>query len=181
MSYDQGRFQIQGLPPGSYGLNITFDTNSQNPLQYPGDLRAWNEFEVKAGQTPPVLDMALIQLLHLTSPVDNQSQLADWNQQCNGGAALSQVPEFRWEDLGPGVSYDYQITEVSCESGTAAAKPAVIFSGSTPQSTLQLKLKPNTPNHYYQLRLEARQSGLKIARLRTHGALDHDWDYNFRL
>jgi serine/threonine protein kinase len=181
VDYQQGQFQIRGLPAGDYGLNIAFDTNPQNPLQYPGDLRAWSEFEIKAGQAPPQLDLALIQLLHLTSPIDNNRPWSEWGQQCEGGAHLPAVPEFQWQSLGPGVVYDYQLSEESCSGSNTETPSKLLFSGSTAQTLLKLKLSPNQPQHYYKLRLEARQEGIKIARLRLHGPQDHDWDFKFKL
>ncbi|MEZ0368659.1 MAG: serine/threonine protein kinase, partial [Candidatus Sericytochromatia bacterium] len=178
VAYNQGQFKIQGLAPGSYGMNVAFDTNAANPIQYPGDLRAWSEFELKAGQAPPELQLDLIQLLHLTAPVDNNSQLAGWGQHCSGGSDLNGPAAFSWEGLGEGVSYDYQLLQVSCASADQAS---TVASGSISQTSLKLKLPPSPADSYYRFQLEARRDGHKIGRLRTHGSDDHDWDYNFRV
>ncbi|PKL77006.1 MAG: hypothetical protein CVV27_07365 [Candidatus Melainabacteria bacterium HGW-Melainabacteria-1] len=177
-SYDQGKFSLGGLPPGQYGLNVAFDNNPANPLQYPGDLRAWAEFELKPDQVPPTLQMSLIQLLHLTAPVDNNAPLAGWERPCGGNADLSGSPELSWVGLGEGIRYDYQLLQGVCGSNQA---PTLVKSGSISQTSLSVNLPSSPPDSYYRFRLEARQDGQLVGRLRTHGAHDHGWDYSFRI
>lgn len=181
VNYSQGQFEIRGLPPGKYGLNVTYDANPSNPIQYPGDLRAWSVFEIKAGQPPPELGMALVKLIHLRSPVDNNRPLPGWEQPCGAGSQLPADVSFVWDSLGgagQGVRYNYQIQEWAC-SATAQAPQKVLNQGNTEQNKLSLQLPANATGHYYRFVLEAWQGGQNIGRLRTHGSQDHDWDFVF--
>ncbi|PIW17910.1 hypothetical protein COW36_06830, partial [bacterium (Candidatus Blackallbacteria) CG17_big_fil_post_rev_8_21_14_2_50_48_46] len=180
VDYQAGKFEIQGLPAGKYGLNLSYDTNPDNPIQYPGDYRAWTVFEIKPGQSAPQLRMNLVRLIHLTLPQDNNHPLSGWENPC--GIALSPGGKlsFAWESLGPGVRYDYQIQELSCTSPAASAL-RILASGSTEKLGFSSAL-PSTPaGHVYRFSLEAWQAGHKIGRMRTHGSQDHAWDLNFKI
>ncbi|PIW18031.1 hypothetical protein COW36_06410, partial [bacterium (Candidatus Blackallbacteria) CG17_big_fil_post_rev_8_21_14_2_50_48_46] len=180
VDYQAGKFEIQGLPAGKYGLNLSYDTNPDNPIQYPGDYRSWTVFEIKPGQPAPQLQMNLVRLIHLTSPQDNNRPLKGWENACgidlNPGAQLA----FAWESLGPGVRYDYQIQELNCAS-PADTPLRVLASGSTEKLSFSSALPPTPSGHVYRFSLEAWQAGHKIGRMRTHGSQDHDWDLNFKI
>lgn len=176
VKYASGAFEIHGLPPGKYGLNVAYDANPANPLQYPGDYRAWTVFELQPGQAPPQLGMELVQLIHLTAPADNNLPLSDWEQPCQIQAKQPASVTFAWDSLGPGVRYDYAVQAWACSGETPGP---VVSRGSTPDPRLSLDLPPLAAGHYYRFSLEAWQAGHKIGRLRTHGSQDHDWDFRF--
>lgn len=181
IDYQQGHFEIKGLNPGHYGLNIAYDLNPANPLQYPGDLRAWSEFDVRLGGPAARLQLELIQLIHLKTPADNNQPIPGWGQPCQQPPAASGLTRFSWDALGADVNYDYQLTQVSCPEEGEVSQLMSVFKGSTRRTSLELKLPANSVGSYYRFSLQARKDGHKIGRLRTHGAEDHDWDYRFRV
>lgn len=186
VEHQDGEFKVRNLDPGHYGLNVAYDLNPANPLQYPGDLRAWETFTVEPGQAPVKLKLNLIRLLHLTAPVDNNRPVASWGRQCQDGAQAgdispSQPIKFSWESLGPGVSYDYEILRVTCGNPTSSQTVAGGLTKDNHTPWPDFKLPESPKNSYYVFRLEAQAGNQVIGRLRTHSAEDHDWHYPFRV
>src|SRR6187402_2458881 len=39
--YKNDILRIGGLPPGKFGVQVTYNANSANPVNYPGDFYSW--------------------------------------------------------------------------------------------------------------------------------------------
>jgi serine/threonine protein kinase len=175
--YQNSEFEISGLPPGHYGMSIQIDLNQENPLSYPGDLRAWTVFTVSKESTPKI-PVEMQQIIHLIQPEDNGVALKNWNQCCETGEpVLGQSFKFGWKPLAGNVFYDYTISRVTCPY--VAHQTAA--SGTTKDTSVSIHLPPSNENEYYLLQLYARKEGRMIGMLMTHGANGYGWDYRFRV
>src|SRR3990172_8381444 len=165
VSYDKGKFQIRGLPAGQFGVSVQYDLNSQNPMSYPGDLRAWEQFQVAEG-TPSEVEVEVLKIIHLIQPQDNGTTMDKWGpDQVDRMIAFSDPVTFEWESLGKDVHYDYKINRVQWPYTSVDTE-----AGGTVQKTrLSLKLPRNQANEYYILQLYARRAGRQIGMLMTHG------------
>jgi len=173
--YENGEFQFTGLADGRYGVSIQMDINGENPISYPGDLRAWKTFNV-SGTKPVFMDVEMWKVIRMLKPEDNQVKLPDWARCCEDHRpALPPKLKLEWEQLGPGVTYDYNVTKVKCpytSIGSAA-------NGTTRNTSVQLDLQPNEPSEFYILTVEARKNGVHVGTLMTHGSNGYSWDYRF--
>ena len=175
--YSNGEFEIRGLPPGQYGISLQYDINQSNPISYPGDLRAWEQFTVteKASSN---LQIEPLQIIHMVKPEDNGKVLRDWSRCCETGRpAHPGTLKLQWTSLGENVYYDYTVSRLGCPYQTLDSAA----SGTTQETSIELSLPRSNSNEYYLLTIYARKDGRKIGMLMTHGANGYGWDYRFRV
>ena len=176
--YSNGEFVIRGLPPGTYGVQINFDSNQLNRSSFPGDYRAWKTFSV-VSDANTVMHVEVQKLIHMRKPENNALELQNWNRCCEEKKPSHRGPlTLEWNRvLEKDVYYDYSIARVQCPYKTVGSAA----SGTTTQTKLKIDLPPNEPNEYYILTMEARKDGRSVGSLMTHGANGLGWDYRFRI
>ncbi len=176
-TYSNGEFEIRGLAPGQYGVSLQFDTNQSNPISYPGDLRAWEQFTVTE-KSNSLLQIEPLQIIHLQKPEDNGRVLQDWGRCCETGRpAHPGKIKLQWTSLGENVHYDYTISRLGCPYETIGSAA----SGTTQETSIELNLPGSNSDEYYLLQIFARKDGKQIGLLMTHGANGFGWDYRFRV
>ncbi len=175
--YADGEFEIYGLEPGEYGMSAQFDTNASNPINYPGDLRVWQQFTVSGG-SPVTQEVNMLKIIHLKTPEDNGAPLRDWSDQCETGRpAHSRNLKLQWESLGNDVQYDYTISRYACPYKALGS----VASGSTAKNTVSVNLPAGKKDEYYMLQLSARKEGRSVGMFIVHGANGYGWDYRFKV
>ena len=175
--YSNGEFEIPGLSPGQYAIIVQFDTNQSNPINYPGDLRASQQFTVSE-KSNSTLQIEPLQIIHMVKPEDNGKVLRDWSRCCETGKpAHPGTLQLQWTSLGENVYYDYSVSRLGCPYQTLDSAAT----GTTQETNLELNLPPSNSKEYYLLTVHARKDGRKIGMLMTHGTNGYGWDYRFRI
>lgn len=175
--YLKGKYEMHGLMPGNYGMAVNVDLNPENPLMYPGDLRAFRSFSVSRKGTTR-LNVDLTKLIHLTKPVDNAVALTGWGLKCENKTVIKGPVTFEWEPITKGAYYNYKISKATCKPFKFGE---VVASGTTQETQLMISLPVNSRNTVYRFTLNARKDGRAIGSFMTHGDNGHSWDYRFRV
>ncbi|MCP4401378.1 MAG: serine/threonine protein kinase [bacterium] len=178
VKYENGRFEIYGLPPGNFGISVNLDANMENAWSYPGDFRTWKPFSVVKGKNPD-MDLEMLQIIRLSSPQDNNSVMEKWGAECMEKINFRSPLTFRWEPLADDVYYDYQITRMNCLDNYNSA--GTVAEGTIRETEVRLDLPSTRKDEVYGLHLYARKEGKRIGMLITHGSSGYGWDYRFRV
>ena len=178
VKYENGTFEIYGLPPGNFGVSVNIDVNMQNPWSYPGDFRVWKPFSIIEGENPE-LELELLQIIRLTSPQDNDTVMDKWGVECMEKISFHSPVTFRWEAQDNEGYYDYQVTRMDCLNNYNSA--GTVAEGTITDTDVTLDLPPSQENEVYGFHLYARKEGRRIGMLMTHGPNGYGWDYRFRV
>ncbi|HAH07142.1 MAG TPA: hypothetical protein DCM05_11585 [Elusimicrobia bacterium] len=151
------------LAPGRYGVQVSVNSNQDNPIGYPGDYQTWHTFDV-----PPRpdrgTDIDLMRVLHLTAPQDNGRGMGGWDEPCEKKPAFKSPVTFSWEPVGPGVDYRYAVDRGEMSS--------------TRESSATLTLEKGC----HEFRVYAHRGARRIGYLLTHGTRGGlGWSYSFRV
>lgn len=168
-------FYVDSLRPGKYGVSIDVDKNSLNAISYPGDYRAWANFEIKKGYSIK-RDINLDQIIHLTAPQDNNKLIDGWSNPCGDKKSFDSPLKISWKSQGIGVRYTYTVRNNPCEPFSYGEPVA---QGSTTKTSVTLRLPRTSQNKQYMLELKAYRDNLLIGSLITHGKNGMGWDYRF--
>lgn len=168
-------FYVDSLRPGKYGVSINVDKNSSNATSYPGDYRAWANFEIKNGYSIK-RDINLDQIIHLTAPQDNNRLIEGWSVSCREKQSFGSPLKISWKSLGSGVRYTYIVRNNPCEPFSYGEPVA---QGSTTKTSVTLRLPKTDQDKQYMLELKAYRDNLLIGSLITHGEKGMGWDYRF--
>jgi len=166
---------VDKLTPGKYGMSININSNKTNPRLYPGDYRAWANFEIRRGYSIE-RDINLHKIIHLTEPQDNNQIIKKWSNLCAQKMTLASPVTFRWKSLGDNVRYKYIIRSNPCKPFKYGD---VIEGGETTGTFVTLKLPRTKSNHQYMMTLSAIRNKRMIGSLMTHGDNGYGWDYRF--
>lgn len=177
IKYKKGQLRIYDLPAGNYGMSVDVDANLGNPGMYPGDFRAWTQFNVTE-RNKTHLNVDLTRIMHLISPQDNGAVMRYWDAECDEKIAIANPVVFSWEPVETGVYYDYYIEKTSCNPYKTLD---TIIGATTQDSSVAVQLPESAPNEFYQFHLTARKNGKIIGTLMTHGGNGYGWDYRFRV
>lgn len=177
IKYKNGQFRIYELPAGNYGMSVDIDSNQVNPGMYPGDFRAWTQFNVTEGNKTN-LDVDVTKIIHMVSPQDNGNVMRYWDAECDAKIAFPSLVEFSWEQIDQNAYYDYHVSRMSCSPYKTLD---TIIGNTTQDSRIVLELPNSAPNEFYQFHLNARKNGKIIGTLMTHGGNGYGWDYRFRV
>jgi serine/threonine protein kinase len=176
VEYRDGHFEMSGLPPGRYGMDVRIRTDTRGRA---GDLIAWKTFSVMEGGSEQELPVDLHRIIHLTSPQDNNQGMLRWHSQCEGKMSFTGPVKFAWEPVGEGLSYVYVIERYRCEP---FQRIETVSDGMTRTTEFLANLPSSGENEFYLLRLTARSSDLLLGRLETYGINGgRGWDYRFRV
>lgn len=174
--FEAGRFRVAGLPAGRIGMSVTVDLEPRNPVNYPGDLRAWTTFEApSAGSLER--DVTLHRAMRLLSPADNAWVMRGWGKECGSGTVLGSPVQVRWEGLGPGVPYEVRVDRMDCRANYRT--DANLFRARTLETAVTVPLPPSPPGTCYALHLLARRDGEIAGLMMTHGSNGMGWDLRF--
>ncbi|MBI4596221.1 MAG: protein kinase [Candidatus Tectomicrobia bacterium] len=174
--YQEGAFEMFGLPPGRYGVDVRIRTGG---VGYTGNFVAWKTFSIVDEEVRQELNIDLHRIIHMTSPQDNSAGLARWDAKCEGKMSFPALVRFAWEPLGEGTTYGYSIERYRCEP---FQRIDTVVDGSTLETQLNVDLLSSSKNEMYLLRLSARKGDLLVGRLETYGINGgRGWDYRFRV
>ena len=176
VEYADGTFRIRGLPAGRIGMSARINLEPGTPNLYPGDLDAWTTFVVGEGP-PPLLDIDLRKVIHLTQPVDNNVVVRGWDEPCGAGSVHPGRVVFAWEPLDAAAQYEVTVDRLACGRKYASAGRA--FTASTAETWVKVELEPSAEGECYSFRLTARKDGRTLGMLTTHGRDGMGWDYRF--
>ena len=179
VDYDvrKGSIYVENLPPGKYGMSININSNKNNPRLYPGDYRSWANFVIRRGYSIK-RDLAMIKIIHLSEPQDNNEIIKKWSSPCGKKIALSSPITFRWKSLGKDVKYNYRIRNNICKPFKLAE---LVEYGETTDTFVTLKLPASKRNHQYMMTITAIRHNRQIGSLMTHGDTGYGWDYRFNV
>ncbi len=176
VEYRDGHFEISGLPPGRYGMDVRIRTDTRGRA---GDLIAWKTFSAMEGSGNQEMPVDLHRIIHLTSPQDNDQGMLRWHAQCEGKMSFTGPVRFAWEPLGEGLSYEYVIERYRCEP---FQRIETVLEGSTGSTELLAELPSSVENELYLMRLTGKRGDFLLGRLETYGINGgRGWDYRFRV
>ena len=175
--YNQGHYEVSGLGPGRYGMSVFIDLNSENPREYPGDLRTWTGFKV-TDNGPTIKDVNLTKLIHMVKPQDNGKEIPKWGAKCEERILLKGPVVFEWKPVVEGVTYGYSINKGTCKPFSYGKR---IVSAKTRGTQVTIPLGASGANELYFFKLKAVKDGRTIGTLMTHGERGHGWDYRFKV
>lgn len=175
--YKEGHYEVSGLSPGRYGMSVFIDLNSENPREYPGDLRTWTGFDVTDNGTT-TKDVNLTKLIHMVKPQDNGKEMEKWGAKCEEKISFKGPVVFEWKPVAEGVTYDYSISRGTCKPFSYGKR---IVSAKTRDTQITIPLGTSRANEIYFFQVKARKGGRTIGTLMTHGSNGHGWDYRFRV
>jgi serine/threonine protein kinase len=176
VSYRDGTFQISGLGPGRYGVDVRIRTD---PSGRAGDYLAWKTFSVLDEGNGQDLLIHLHRIIHMTHPQDNNQGMTRWHAQCEGKMSFPSPVRIAWESLGKDVRYGYTIERYRCEPFQQIDTVAQGFTRST---EISAELPASLENELYLMKLTAKQGDLLLGRLETYGINGgRGWDYRFRV
>ena len=178
IEYANGVFHADGLFAGQYYLSVDLDANADNPPRHAGDFIKWGvTFELPA-EDEIYIDLARV--IHLTSPRDNAGKIAGGSSgDCLNLNEYDGPVNFRWESLGEGVKYHYQVGLVDCLGHLYTAGSAV--NKYTFDTEVTLELPPSEENFTYSFHISAEKDGRQIGRLFINSDRTSNWNYDFRV
>ncbi len=180
------RFEIFGLPPGSYTMRLLINAHTQNPNAWPpngwpGDFVVGHTFKIEKESPLPHLVVNLVKLIRLTSPVDNYARLAvaPFDPFIEELAIRSDSIAVTWDSILEGAEYECVVHRMSHKP----FKTLNVVSRKFTQSlSINVPLAPNEEGEFYSLRLNARHNNFPVGFLRMQwkgGA--YSADYRFRV
>ncbi|MGA1869467.1 MAG: serine/threonine protein kinase [bacterium] len=178
VEYANGEFNIFNLPIGRIGMSVTLNLNKENPVNYPGDLRAWSTFMVNKGENPELL-ITMQEVMHLTAPQDNGKVMELWGAECMDKITFNSPVRFRWAPLGRDVVYHIRITRMDCNNYYNNKETVTDIKIS--ETFYTANLLPSEENECYGFHLYALKKEQTIGLLMTHGSNGMGWDYRFRV
>ncbi|MEW6366900.1 MAG: hypothetical protein AB1714_19915 [Acidobacteriota bacterium] len=176
--YSEGGFTIHGLPEGTMGMSVIVDKNPENGYSYPGDLRTWEVFEVKQDRTEDLV-VELREIIHLTLPQDNGSEIDGWDADCMDKTAFASPVTFAWEPLMYGAEYSVRVEVMNSLDHYNTI--TTLVDKSTPDTSVTVDLPPSRTNECYGFHIQARNGRTPVGMLITHGRGGYGWDYRFRV
>jgi len=173
-----GTYAIYGLQPGIYGFSITIDdAPPYNGRPFPGDYRGWNSpIVVPAGESEISVDLTILKLIHLISPVDNAFETGptyEWHEY------LQDEMIFRWESIAEAARYELWLDTWQDEPYAFIDRVIRIEVEGT---EAVIELADSLETQHYEFRLFAENSsGQRIGQLMIVYSNGIGWDYRFKI
>ena len=182
-SYDglTGQYEMQGFSSGGYDVGVYVDASAplNGELGYPRDLLVWEGFQFAEGLTVLEIDVDLVQVMHLTSPVDGSNGLAHPEGQMDtypvGPLLIS------WGEIEEAVSYTVEIFSLRGEDHRASS--TLLFNETVVEPGVEVDLPASASDGWYILQLDAYgQNGHVVGNLFSrHPGGGYRFHYDFRI
>ncbi len=170
---ENGRYWIDRLPPGRYGLNVSVDENAANPPRRPGDYHRYYQFSVGQQTGSKPLRVSMQKLINMTAPADNNAAVDGIGGPC-GKKPYFEVPlasilpetkvEFAWHPLAPDVIYHYTLWRANCNKGGMSR---LIYRQTNAMQVTET-LPANRADEYYLFRITAVKNGEMVGNFSLH-------------
>ena len=173
-----GRYEIPNLPRAIKWSFIVF-VDSSEPFNgkhgYPLDFRGSTGIEVLQGQPLLERDLSVYKVIHLTSPVDNRSDLGHHNAPKDTYAPGPVL--FTWEPIPEVTSYWVNVALIR-EPYTHIRS---VVSEEVTGNSFEADLPGNNAEEFYRFELSGwNTKGARIARMMSPYSNGYGWDYRFR-
>ena len=165
---------------GSYAGYVAVDTNTENPVGYPGDY--WGAFMILSKEMNSIFDVSLDKMIHLLQPQDNDVPLLQSAYKCENIFSIKGPLRFLWESLGPNVQYVYEIKPLTCKPACCLTEPPIVNVATMDTFAIH-DLPVNKENEIYSLTINAWDTVTKkhVGTLISYGARGYAPDYRFRI
>lgn len=168
---------LVSLPKGKFGISATIRHTDVYPL--PGDFTTFTQVLVDDPDKQKVIihDLYLMQIMHLTSPVDNNFPIEDYRTH------LPLSPDaviFTWEPIPEAAEYWLTIDEFEISGNTIKNVQSMIDIRLT-DTTYKAELPASADGHFYLMRLLAfDQNNNHVGQLMLRDSVrSFGWDFRF--
>lgn len=166
---------------GTYVSYAALDTNTKNPINYPGDYQGGAVILIPK-ERDAVFNIHLEKVIHLLQPQDNDSPLLQSVHSCENIFSIKGPVNITWESLGPNIRYVYDIKPQVCKPYCCAPQASVLYD-STMDTFLITDLPINKEDEIYSLKINAWDTvtNKQVGSLISHGQRGYTSDYRFRI
>jgi hypothetical protein len=167
-------YSISDLYQGTFGVETHIFAPGV-PGFFPGNYYGFKTpIIIEEGEEEVVVDLEITKLIHLTSPIDNNT--------------LEQLPPpydsylwtnilFQWDAIAEAVRYEYNVDKYQSDPYLFIQR--TLYGGISGTSAM-VSLAPNKENHHYNFHLYAyNAAGSLVGRLMIVYDRGHGWDYRF--
>jgi hypothetical protein len=174
-----GYYEIFGLPPGRYGVEVFIDAAEPYNTDhgFPDDYEGWkspiiiNEEDITVTQ-----DLVVRKVIHLTSPVDNIEKMGHTGDEKD---TYDGSPLFTWDPITEASQYYFAIQIYSEEPFGYLGQA---YSTTTSLTSLQPELPLNEENEFYLCDIYAyNEAETRVGILMVSYDNGHGWDYRFKI
>jgi hypothetical protein len=177
-SYDNvsGEYGFTNLPQHEVGISIYVHVTG-SVASLPGNYYGWQDVDLSllSPEQASHHDIPVSQIIHLTSPFDNNQRPTIGSYETYASPVL-----FQWDPIEGADHYSYVITEYSDSPTYAFVRTAAW--GTIPGTSAQVALDPSAAECHYELVVHAyNAAGTMIGRIMTTYTSGVGWDYRFRV
>ena len=175
----EGTYSIPNVPPGKYGISIRIDDAEPfDGRSFPGDYYGWNSpIVVTAGQPVVNKDLVCEKIMHLTSPIDNLSEIGSIPPPYD--LFYENEILFKWDTIVEASTYQIRIVRYQSSPYQYIEN---VYIDTITNTQVAAVLGDSLENQHYELELYARNTGgLIVGRLMVVYDNGYGWDYRFRV
>jgi len=186
---NDGTYSIPNIPSGTYGIQVYLDDAlpyNVNPEEYfPGDFWGWTTPIVVNAPNPVSIDLPCQKIIHLTSPVNNNSPGILYPPPYD---YYSSPVTVSWDAIAEASTYNIRVDRYQNNPYQQLQYGVINQTVPSTQQSLSLTLPVCGTNEHYELNLNAyNANNVFVGRLmvvyidETGQNSGYGWDYRFRI